>query len=58
MISQPAAVADSLERYFKRHPEYDLGNSGRRTFLTTGQPGPQSDLIARFWGAPLTFDAA
>ena len=58
VISQPAAVADSLERYFKRHPEYDLGNSGRRTFLTTGQPGPQSDLIARFWGAPLTFDAA
>ncbi|WP_297798893.1 aspartate/glutamate racemase family protein [uncultured Brevundimonas sp.] len=58
VISQPTAVADSLERYFERHPEYDLGNSGRRTFLTTGQPGPQSDLIARFWGAPLTFDAA
>ena len=58
VISQPAAVADSLERYFARHPEYDLGSSGRRDFLTTGTPGPQSDLIARFWGAPLTFDAA
>ncbi|MHC3126592.1 glutamate racemase [Brevundimonas sp. GN22] len=58
VISQPTAVADSLERYFERHPEYDLGNTGRRTFLTTGQPGPQSDLIAQFWGAPLTFDAA
>lgn len=58
VISQPTAVAESLERYFERHPEYDLGNSGRRTFLTTGQPGPQSDLIAQFWGAPLTFDAA
>ena len=58
VISQPTAVADSLERYFERHPEYDLGNSGRRTFLTTGQPGPQSDLIAQFWGAPLTFEAA
>ena len=58
VISQPTAVAESLERYFQNHPEYDLGNSGRRSFLTTGQPGPQSDLIAQFWGAPLTFEAA
>ena len=58
VISQPTAVADSLERYFARHPEYDLGNSARRDFLTTGTPGPQSDLVAQFWGAPLTFDAA
>ncbi len=58
VISQPKAVADALERYFERHPEYDLGNSGRRDFLTTGQPGPQSDLIAQFWGAPLSFSAA
>jgi len=58
IISQPAAVADSLERYFERHPEYELGSSARRDFLTTGTPGPQSDLVAQFWGAPLTFDAA
>ena len=58
VISQPAAVADSLERYFDRHPEYDLGSSSRRDFLTTGAPGPQSDLVAQFWGAPLTFDPA
>jgi glutamate racemase len=58
VIHQPQAVADALERYFARHPEYDLGQSGRRDFLTTGQPGPQSALIARFWGAPLTFTAA
>lgn len=58
VISQPAAVADALERYFAHHPEYDLGNSRRRDFLTTGTPGPQSELIARFWGAPLTFDPA
>ena len=58
VISQPAAVADSLERYFDRHPEYDLGSSARRDFLTTGTPGPQSDLVAQFWGAPLTFDPA
>ncbi|MEH6663586.1 MAG: aspartate/glutamate racemase family protein [Brevundimonas sp.] len=58
LIHQPTAVADSLERYFARHPDYDIGSSGRRTFLTTGAPGPQSALVSQFWGAPLTFDAA
>ena len=58
IISQPTAVADALERYFKAHPEYDLGQSQRRDFLTTGTPGPQSDLVAQFWGAPLTFEQA
>lgn len=58
VIHQPSAVADALERYFERHGEYDLGSSGRRDFLTTGTPGPQSDLVAQFWGAPLTFAAA
>lgn len=58
VIHQPSAVADALERYFERHPEYDLGSSARRTFLTTGKPGSQSDLVSQFWGAPLTFSAA
>lgn len=58
LIEQPTAVADALARYFDRHPEYDLGDSGRRDFLTTGQPGPQSELVAQFWGAPLTFAQA
>jgi glutamate racemase len=58
VIHQPEAVSDSLARYFERHPEFDLGNSGRRDFLTTGQPGPQSELVAQFWGAPLSFEAA
>jgi glutamate racemase len=58
LIHQPTAVADSLERYFERHPEYDLGSSGRRDFLTTGAPGPQSDMVGQFWGAPLSFSAA
>ena len=58
VIHQPTAVADALERYFERHPEYGLGETGRRDFLTTGKPGPQSELVARFWGAPLTFGAA
>ncbi|MBW8303022.1 MAG: aspartate/glutamate racemase family protein [Brevundimonas sp.] len=58
VIHQPTAVADALDRYFQRHPEYALGGSGRRDFLTTGRPGPQSDMVAQFWGAPLTFAAA
>ncbi len=58
VIHQPTAVADALDRYFARHPEYALGGSGRRDFLTTGRAGPQSDLVSQFWGAPLTFAAA
>ncbi|OYX55426.1 MAG: glutamate racemase [Brevundimonas subvibrioides] len=58
LIHQPTAVADALERYFERHPEYRLGESGRRDFITTGKTGPQSDMVSQFWGAPLSFDAA
>lgn len=58
VIHQPTAVADALERYFLRHPDYDLGSDGRRTFLTSGKAGPQSNLVAQFWGEPLTFDPA
>lgn len=58
LIHQPSAVADALERYFERHPEYARGEAGRRRFLTTGDPGLQSDLVARFWGEPLGFEAA
>ncbi len=58
LIHQPSAVADALGRYFERHPEYALGQDARRTFLTTGKAGPQSDLVSQFWGAPLSFEAA
>ncbi|WP_374598124.1 glutamate racemase [Brevundimonas sp.] len=58
IIHQPQAVADALDRYFARHPEYGLGETGRRDFLTTGTPGPQSDRVSQFWGAPLSFAAA
>jgi len=58
LIHQPTAVADALERYFERHPDYGLGDGGRRDFLTTGTPGPQSALVSQFWGAPLAFQPA
>ncbi len=58
MIRQPLAVADTLERYLLRHPEYDPGRSGARTFLTTGRAGPQNALVEAFWGGPLALQAA
>ncbi len=58
LIHQPGATADALQRYLARHPEYALGDTGARRFLTTGRPGPQNGLAARFWGEPLTFEAA
>jgi glutamate racemase len=58
LIHQPGATAESMERYFARHPEYETGIGGQRRFLTTGDPGPQNALVASFWGEPLVFEAA
>lgn len=58
LINQPDATADALERYFARHPEYEVGSSGARRFLTTGKAGLQSGLVETFWGEPVRFEAA
>ena len=58
LIHQPTAVADALGRYFERHPEYGLGDSGRREFLTSGKPGPHWVVVRQWWGEPRTFAAA
>jgi glutamate racemase len=58
LIHQPGATADSIERYLKRHTEYDPGQAGVRRFLTTGAPGLQNGRVATFWGGPLAFEAA
>ena len=57
LIHQPSAVADAMDRYFARHPEYDLGAAAARRFLTTGAPGAQHAMAEAFWGAPLRFEA-
>jgi glutamate racemase len=57
IIHQPPSVAKAMGDYVERHTQYDIGSSGARTFLTTGTPGSQSNLIEQFWGAPLTFNA-
>ncbi len=56
LIHQPGATADAMERYFARHPEYGIGTSGVRRFLTTGQPGAVNSLAEAFWGGPLHFE--
>ena len=58
LIHQPEATADAIQRYLERHPEFRPGEGAVREFLTTGQPGFQNGLVARFWGAPLSFRAA
>jgi glutamate racemase len=57
LIHQPSSVADALERYVARHPEYLTGGAGVRRFLTTGAPGQQNQLAETFWGGPLRFEA-
>ena len=58
LIHQPSSVADALARYLERHPEYVVGSTGARRFLTTGKPGQQNGLAETFWGGPLHFEAA
>ena len=58
LIHQPDATVAALLRYLAKHPEYVAGDRGVRRFLTTGKPGLQNGLAARFWGAPLQFEAA
>jgi glutamate racemase len=58
LIHQPSSVAAAMGRYVERHTEFDIGSSGKRLFLTTGEPKTQSALIETFWGAPLNFAAS
>jgi len=58
LVHQPSSVADALERYLARHPEYALGAGGRRRFLTTGAPGRGNALIEAFWDGPVMFETA
>jgi glutamate racemase len=58
LIHQPGATVAAVTLYLARHPEYEPGRNGARRFLTTGRAGPQNGLVSRFWGEPLTFEAA
>lgn len=58
LIHQPQATADALVDYLEKHPQYDVGASAKRIFLTTGKPGAQHMLAETFWGGPLSFEQA
>ena len=59
LLSQPSAVANSLEHYLRRHPEYlvDMPAIPSRTYLTTGDPDAITERSAAFLGRSLTFRA-
>ena len=58
LIHQPQAVAEAMQRYLARHPEYAAGTGGSRRFLTTGEPRAQNGHAETFWRAPVRFEAA
>ncbi|MEO3427312.1 aspartate/glutamate racemase family protein [Pelagibius sp. CAU 1746] len=60
LLDQPTIVADSLAEYLSRHDRFAAapGDSGRRRFLTTGDPERVSAFASRFFGAPTSFEAA
>jgi glutamate racemase len=55
IVRQPEATARALKLYLDRHPEYDVSNSGRRIFLSTGFSNEALPLIEKFWGDKLPF---
>ena len=57
VIRQPSATANALQAYLTHHPEYNIGVSGARRFLTTGRPGAQHELVVKYWGGPVSFEA-
>ncbi|CAK0745193.1 Glutamate racemase [uncultured Gammaproteobacteria bacterium] len=57
LLCQPSVVANSLEHYLHRHPEYRVGMSAtaHRHYLTTGDPGAVTALSESFLGHPTAF---
>jgi len=49
LLSQPEIVADSLEDYLARHPDYAWKGSGSARLFTTGDPEHVSRAAAVFW---------
>ncbi|MFN7112864.1 MAG: glutamate racemase [Alphaproteobacteria bacterium] len=58
IIHQPETTAAALIPYLQKHPEYNVGQNGKRRFLSTGYSPDALGLIEKFWGAPLAFDRA
>ncbi|MGR7996435.1 glutamate racemase [Xanthobacter sp. ZOL 2024] len=57
ILSQPEVTARSLLAYLERHPDFAATGSGRRVFLTTGDPARAGQIATRFYGRPVVFQA-
>jgi glutamate racemase len=59
ILAQPAVVADSLEDYLARRPQYTPpGEASGLTLLTTGDPRAVSARARIFWRTDLVFEKA
>jgi glutamate racemase len=58
ILSQPEVVADSLEDYLARHPEYTGAGAAGVRLLTTGDPEVVSRTAAVFWAGAPRFECA
>lgn len=56
VIDQQDVVAKSLVDYVRRHPEYDIGHSGKHVFLASDFNPTLEPVAARFWGNPVAFE--
>ena len=57
VYSQAGLVAESLEDYLRRRPEF-LGKGTQSRFLTTGDPGRVTSKATQFLRLPIRFEAA
>ncbi len=58
LLSQPEIVADSLDHYLERHPEYvDPLAAGGVRLLTSGDPADVDDTARVFWPEAPRFEA-
>ncbi len=57
LLHQPGLVADALEDYLRRHPEFAAApdEAGRVRFLTTGAAAAVSRIGGRFYGSAVDF---
>ena len=58
IVSQGTIVADKLENYLARHPEFgtQMELTGVATFLTTEYSGRTATLATQFYGSPIVME--
>ena len=54
VLHSPSVIAEKLEAYLERHPEYDIQKTGESSFLTTGAEESFLSLGSRFYGQSIS----